>query len=83
MPMMPAICNNCKSSFPSGISIESSKITLSGNTAGPCPKCGSMGRIPDGIFNFIDDSIKIVSAPERTVQELTKFTSIFRKAKKE
>ncbi|MGX4607870.1 PAAR domain-containing protein [Priestia megaterium] len=57
MPMLSAVCDNCKSSFPSGISIEGSKITLLGNTAGPCPKCGSIGRIIDGTFNFIDNSI--------------------------
>ncbi|MEB2268522.1 hypothetical protein LAV77_27510 [Priestia megaterium] len=57
MPMLSAICDNCKSSFSSGISIEGSKITLSGNTAGPCPKCVGIGRITDGTFNFIDNSI--------------------------
>ncbi|WP_394554931.1 hypothetical protein C1N61_08905 [Priestia aryabhattai] len=57
MLMVSAICDNCKSPFPSGISIEGSEITLLGNTAGPCPKCGGMGRITDGAFNFIDNSI--------------------------
>ncbi|MDO6851650.1 hypothetical protein Q4S57_27795 [Priestia megaterium] len=83
MPMMPAICNNCKNSFPSGIFIEGSKINLSGNTAGPCPKCGNLGHIPEWVFNIIDNEIKIVSAPERTVQELSRFTSIVRKAREE
>ncbi|MFB8427147.1 hypothetical protein ACOSZH_24260 [Priestia megaterium] len=56
MPMLSAICDKCKSAFSSGISVEGSKITLSGNTAGPCPKCSGTGRITDGTFNFIDNS---------------------------
>ncbi|MHB8223226.1 MAG: SEC-C metal-binding domain-containing protein, partial [Desulfurivibrionaceae bacterium] len=56
-------------------------ITLSGNKSGPCPNCGGMGHVPDGVFNFIDSTIEILSAPQRTIKELSRLAQIFREAK--
>lgn len=83
MPNMPAICDTCGTAFKSGLVIEASRnVTLSGNTAGPCPNCGNMGHIPDGVFNFIGDAIEILKAPQITIQELMKFSRILQSAKK-
>jgi hypothetical protein len=82
MPIVPAFCDTCGTVFNSGIFIESSTdIVLSGNRSGPCPQCGEMGHIPDGVFNFIDNTIEILSAPARTIQELTKLAEILHDAK--
>lgn len=82
MPSIPAFCDTCGTAFPSGFSFENSfNITLSGNKSGPCPSCGDMGHIPDGVFNFIGNTIEILSAPQRSVQELTRLAQIFREAK--
>ncbi|AMK74899.1 hypothetical protein A1342_01100 [Methylomonas methanica] len=40
-----------------------------------------MGHVSDGVFNFIGDTIEILSAPGRTIQELTRLTEIIRDAK--
>jgi hypothetical protein len=34
---------------------------MAGNTAGPCPNCGATGTIPDGLYSFIGQTLRIVS----------------------
>lgn len=82
MPSVPAFCDTCGTVFSSGICVENStNISFAGNRSGPCPKCGGMGHVPDGVFNFIGSTIEILSAPERTISELLRFTQILREAK--
>ena len=72
MPLVPAFCDTCGTAFSSGWNIENSTgIGFSNCQAGPCPACGGVGHIPDGIFNFIGSTIEILSAPDRTVAELS------------
>lgn len=82
MPELPAFCDKCGTAFRSGFAFDNAtNITLSGNKSGPCPKCGGTGHVPDGVFNFIGSTIEILSAPERTVNELTRLMQIIREAK--
>src|SRR4030065_663226 len=82
MPLIPAFCDTCGTVFNSGVFVENStNISFTGNRAGPCPKCGGMGHIPDGVFNFIGNTIEILSAPERTISELMRLVQILREAK--
>ncbi|MHA6250738.1 SEC-C metal-binding domain-containing protein [Oceanobacillus sp. CAU 1775] len=82
MPHVPAICDSCGTVFNSGIFIENStNVSLSGNKSGPCPNCGGWGHVPDGVFNFIGNAIEILSAPERTIQDLKKLSVILQAAK--
>ena len=82
MPSVPAFCDTCGTVFHSGIMVENStNITFAGNRAGPCPTCGGMGHVPDGVFNFIGNTIEILSAPARTIDELTHLAKILREAR--
>lgn len=82
MPAVPAFCDTCGTVFSSGIFIENStNVSFAGNRSGPCPRCGGMGHVPDGVFNFIGQTIEILSAPERTVAELTQLAQILVEAK--
>lgn len=77
---LPAICNKCGFAFPSGIVVENVRgLTLEGNSAGPCPRCGSWGHIPDGKFNVMNKLIEIIDAPESTIKELKQFAEIIKK----
>ena len=81
--IVPAICNNCDTFFPSGIVADNStNVSISNCTAGPCPKCGGLGHIPDGVYNFIGDSIELLSGPQRSLNELKKLAYILETAKK-
>ncbi len=56
------------------------EVTFVGSGAGPCPKCGGMGHIPDGVYRFVGDTIELLQAPERTVSELQRLTQVLRTA---
>lgn len=75
--MLPAFCDSCGAIFDSQINVENStNVAFEGNSSGPCPKCGGWGHVPDGVFNFISNTIEILSAPERTIAELTRLAQL-------
>ena len=39
-----------------------------------------MGHIPEGVFNFIGNTIEILSAPNRTVNELQQLAALIKRA---
>jgi hypothetical protein len=58
-------------------------IGFSNCSAGPCPTCGGVGHIPDGVYNFIGDTIELLSCPQRTVAELKRLALILSEAREE
>ncbi len=79
---VPAVCDNCGNIFPSGISaINSTNVSFSNCRAGPCPVCGGTGHIPDGVYNFIGNTIELLSGPQRSISELKKLASILERAR--
>jgi hypothetical protein len=81
---MPAICNTCGTAFPSGFAFENCRsVSLQGNQAGPCPKCGGRGDIPNGIFSFIDNTIEVISANYKTVETLRNIYNVVEDIKNE
>lgn len=76
MVSLPAICDNCGLIFNSGIAGSGGgTITITGSKAGPCPRCGGMGSIPDGTYRMIENIVEVLSAPERTLEELRKLSN--------
>lgn len=76
MAMVPAICDRCGGVFGSEGFIGGSNaknITMVGNKVGPCPNCGGMGSIPDGVYDIQDNTLKVIktsgTSPE-TLQSL-------------
>jgi hypothetical protein len=74
---LPAVCGNCGTIFPSGYVVQGKveAAYFEGNQ-GTCPVCGQMARIPDGLFNFADEAIEVLQAPDRTVEDLRRFGAI-------
>ncbi|WP_230373960.1 SEC-C metal-binding domain-containing protein [Vibrio cholerae] len=84
MPMIPAFCDSCSTPFPSGIFVENClNITMTGNRSGPCPNCGGMGSVPDGVFNVIGNAIEILNAPSRTIEQLKRYAQVLDEAKEQ
>lgn len=57
MTQAPAICLNplCNTIFPSGFGISGEgQISTYDCTSGPCPRCGGMGKIPDGSHSLLN-----------------------------
>jgi hypothetical protein len=80
---IPAVCDNCGTLFPSPIEAgKSAKLTFVECKAGPCPRCGSYGHIPDGVYDFIENTIRLFSE-SRKKSELERLARILRKARDE
>ena len=83
MPEMPAFCDNCGTVFGSGFVFENCRsVTLKGNRSGPCPKCGGMGSIPDGVYDITENAIKLLQGSVKTVQQLHKLSVVLAEAQK-
>ena len=83
MPDIPAFCDKCGAIFRSGIFIGGGGVaTLVGNKAGPCPSCGSMGTIPDGVFSAAGNVLRLLSGPSKTVNQLKQLASVISEAQR-
>lgn len=80
--LLPAVCDNCGKFFtPRAINAENvQNLTISNVRVGPCPKCGGMGHIPDGVYNVMGDVLQVLSAPARSIEELQRLGNILREA---
>src|SRR6266511_6377157 len=85
MPQLPAFCEKCGTAFPSGFAGSGGAVlTFVGNRSGPCPNCGApWGRVPDGMFQFFDEAISILSASGATQQQLSNLAAILQRARAE
>lgn len=80
--IVPAICDTCSTIFPSGFEmVDCTNVRFNNCTSGPCPKCSGVGHIPDGIYNFIGNTIELLSGPSKTISQLTRIAGIVEKAK--
>ena len=80
---VPAVCDNCGAIFASGFeATNSTNISFTACSAGPCPACGAMGHIPDGVYNFVGNTIELLSGPARSVSELRQLATILSEARK-
>lgn len=79
MPVIPAVCQRCGTVFPSEYRVDNSTgITFAGNLSGPCPRCGRMGRIPDGMFNFIGDAAEVIESSDIATDRLQELIDLVR-----
>jgi len=82
MPQLPAFCDNCGTVFPSGFAMGGGSATFIGNKSGPCPACGEMGSVPDGVYNVTGNVIRILSGSQKTIEQLQKLASVISEARK-
>ena len=81
MPNMPAFCGSCGLVFGSGFQIENStNISLHGVTS-TCPRCGGVGRVPDGIYNVLGGVVQLLSGPRSSAQQITKLQQVLEAAR--
>jgi SEC-C motif len=79
---VPAICDACAAIFPSGYEADNcTNISFTNCASGPCPQCGGMGHVPDGVYNFIGNTIELLSGPSKTISQLNRIAEIIGNAK--
>ncbi|MGI0509105.1 SEC-C domain-containing protein [Burkholderia sp. ZZQ-2] len=85
MARLPAICDRCGTTFPSGMKMENGvhDNLFTGCKSGPCPKCGGMGSIPDGIYGVLDGLIQFAHAGEFPHKRLEMLEQIALAARKD
>ncbi|MEK7310025.1 MAG: SEC-C metal-binding domain-containing protein [Planctomycetota bacterium] len=83
MAKIPAICDSCGTFFVLNniIGGNAGSVTFT-NCRSTCPKCGESAHILDGTYQFIDDTIKFLKAPEHTILELQRLSQILQGAMK-
>ncbi len=82
MPEMPAFCLSptCGAVYGSGLNFESSRVTLVGNRS-QCPFCGAEAEVPDGVFDFAESAIRVLSAPSHSLQKLSSIETLLLEAR--
>jgi hypothetical protein len=77
----PAICQVCKTIFPStvGIAPGASGLALIGNVQ-TCPQCGSDAPIVDGVYSFVDHTVRVLANSALSVQQLTELFQLLQDA---
>lgn len=85
MPNIPAVCINpsCNTVFPSGFALEGCSATFIDNASGPCPKCGGMGKIPNGNYQALRDGIFATLFNIADIAKLTEIKQVLETAKKD
>lgn len=74
MALVPVFCDNpaCRTVWATGGFIGGSgatHISMTGNKVGPCPNCGGMGSVPDGVYNLVNDALEVVSTSSGLTKE--------------
>ena len=59
---------------------NATNITLSGNRE-TCPRCNALAITAEGVFSSVDNTLKLISGPDVTVQLLSKFADLLQKAR--
>lgn len=81
--LLPAVCDNCGAFFtPRAINANNVRgLTISNVSVGPCPNCGGVGHIPDGVYNVIGNVLQVLSAPAHSIDELRQLAGILTQAR--
>ena len=58
-------------------------IKMTNARFGPCPVCNSYGVIPDGVYQYANHAISLLTGPESTIKVLQQVHDILKKAKSE
>ena len=80
-----AFCENpnCGAIFESTGLIDvagTATVHIKNSRVGPCPACGGTGRIPDGVYEYTNRVVSLLSGPETTVEILRQVQKVLKSA---
>jgi hypothetical protein len=83
MPGLPAICDTCLTVWDPRVFdvANSTYIDIKDVTVRPCPSCGGVGHIPDGIYSVTTDTISVVATTAKSAQSLATLLRILQQAR--
>ncbi len=59
----------------------SAQIEFTNTRLGPCPNCGSIGLVPDGVYKYFNQAISFVRGPKESVDKLIQLKELLLKFK--
>jgi hypothetical protein len=84
MPAIPAICDQCGAVFASKWELgDSAQASFLRSSSGSCPQCGSMGTIPDGVYEAAGNTLRILATTPRSVTFLERLGAVVRLAREQ
>src|SRR5437899_147236 len=85
MPGLPAICDTCYTVWdPHAFNLgNATNVHIEDVSVGPCPTCGGMGHIPDGVYSATTDAIRVVATTAKSAQSLSTLLHILQRARDE
>lgn len=85
MPVLPAICDTCLTVWaPHAINVSNaSDVHISNVAVGPCPNCGGLGHIPDGIYSATTDTISVVATTAKSAHSLAVLAGVLQQAREQ
>lgn len=83
--MFVAFCENpsCGAIFPAPSIIGgngNATIQMTNNRYGPCPNCGGYGRIPDGLYQYANNVVKLLRGPQESQAALRRVEALLKAA---
>lgn len=82
MPIIAAICDGCGTVYSFGITlVDPATRAMAGHTTGPCPRCGAMGTVPDGLYDIFRDIFGILARTPREGLSLWRLAALVRQAR--
>jgi SEC-C motif len=83
MPTVPGICDQCGAVFFSpNISFGTGgTVITAGTRVGPCPHCGSMGSVPDGMYQAFGETLQILAKTPSSAASLQHLAAVLRSAR--
>jgi hypothetical protein len=81
MHPLPAICSTCGLIFPvPPFFPRNSTVVIDNVKAGPCPRCGAWGQIPDGTYETVRGTLRMLLKDPASVQALQSLARILQAA---
>jgi hypothetical protein len=60
---------------------NSANVHIEDVTVGPCPRCGGVGHIPDGIYSATTDTIRVIATSLQSARSLSTLLRILQRAR--
>lgn len=78
MALVPVICDSCSVAWGAEniFAGSATNIQMTGNKVSPCPNCGGVGSIPDGVYDLQDDTLKVVESSGSSAEQLQGIISL-------
>jgi hypothetical protein len=82
MAGIAAVCDHCGALFRSGaVEVRGNARVIMQDNEQTCPRCGRMTRIPDGVYDFAGDTVRIIATSASSADSLRRLQRVLQEAR--